>query len=203
MKIYRLISDLTDIPLLEVRTDGNRIEVIVDNSNGKIPSEIGNTLQSLEDYANKSSHLSLEEPEEPTAHLLRYVLENGDVAEVTTDGKTCMLNGKLLTRAEKAAFFDALTSGKAKVARKADIQNPIPISGPKKQKNTYNSAKNFDVNQIKKNIEIKKEKDKDKFQQALLGKLDLSNYSFDVPSEDIPFAQRLAQIIAGDKKNAE
>lgn len=203
MKIFKVVSDLTEIPLLEVRSDGNRIEVIVDNTHGKMPSEIGNSLQSLEQYIQKSSHLRLEEPSEPTAHLLRYVLENGDIAEVTTDGATCLLNGKLLSRAEKAAFFDSLTSGKIKVARRADIQNPIPVPSSQQKIDDQKIYTKSEIELMDQYVKKTKKSIRQQNLDKLHGKMNLSNYSFDVPSYDIPFTQRLAQVIEEGKNDAE
>jgi hypothetical protein len=67
------------------------------------------------------------EDSEPTVNLLRYVLDNGDVVEVTTDGHTAILNGKLLGSEEKSALFVAIKRGEIKVARKADPSKPIPV----------------------------------------------------------------------------
>jgi hypothetical protein len=201
MKVLRVTSDYVDVPLLEVRTDGNKIEIIVDNSNGKISKELDDTLASLHDYVKHSSHLKLTEPDEPAAHLLRYVLENGDVAEVTTDGATCVLNNKLLSRQEKAAFFDALSSGQIKVARKADIQTPIPVPAGTKRQPQPNEPKKvkLDMHILEQYNDQQREKKKKQEDQALRGEADFGDATFEIPSTDIPFAQSIAQVIAKDK----
>lgn len=200
MKVLRVVSEYVDVPLLEVRTDGKNIEVIVDNTNGKISKELDNTLGSLQAYVQHSSHLKIEEPSEPAAHLYRYLLENGDVAEVTTDGATCLLNGKLLSRPEKAAFFEALSSGKVKVARKADVQNPIPVtSGPRQQQEQQPIKLDRHLMALYRQQEEQEEARRER--AALNGEAEIDGL-YDVPSDDVPFAQRIAQTIARDKYNA-
>jgi hypothetical protein len=130
MKVYVIKSVNSDIPLAEIRTDGRSVDFIVDNTEGQLPSKVGNSLEALKKYL-KSSSIYLEEPTQPTAHLIRYVLSNGDVAEITTDGKTCLLNGNLLTEQEKYALFDAIKRKEIQVSRKSDDIQPVL---PKAQK---------------------------------------------------------------------
>lgn len=149
MKVYVVTSNTSSVPLAEIREANDRIEFTVDNTDGKLPAMAGGSFAKLKDYVSKSSNLRMESPTEPTAHLLRYLLDNGDVAEITTDGRTCLLNGKLLEEAEKNTLFAAIRSGELKVARKADLATPISVlparkqreeSFKLKQKNTYNPA---------------------------------------------------------------
>jgi hypothetical protein len=79
---------------------------------------------------HNSSTLYADTPTTATAHLLRYVLDNGDVAEITTDGKTALLNGKLLDEQEKNVLFLSIRNGQIRVARKADMSAPIPVMPP-------------------------------------------------------------------------
>ncbi len=134
MKILVLKSSYSEAPLAEIRTDGRIIEFVVDNSKGKLPAQVGNSLDALKQLVDGSSHLSLEEPKQATVGLHRYILDNGDVVEVTTDGKTAMLNGKLLQQQEKDALFAAIKRKEINVKRKADIEESIPLFGSAQQK---------------------------------------------------------------------
>lgn len=127
MKIYVITSEMHSAPLAEIRTDGTRLEFIIDNTNGKLPRMFEGSFARARMITEKSSHLHMDEPTKPTVSILRYVLENGSVVEITNDGKTATLNGKILEEAEKAALFSAIRSGNLKVKTKADTHRPIPI----------------------------------------------------------------------------
>lgn len=104
MKIYQITSDTTKIPLAEIRTDGNAVHFIVDNTDGMLPADVKNSFERLKQIVKTSHHLKIQEPELPTTNLLRYVLSDGNVVEITTDGKTCMLNGKIIDDKQKKSF---------------------------------------------------------------------------------------------------
>jgi hypothetical protein len=138
MKVYIITSLTSKIPLVEFRTDGNAIDITVDNTDGKFSSMVGTSFAKVKALVAKSSNLEMKEPSEPSAYLLRYLLENGDVIEITTDGKTAILNGRLLEEAEKNAIFVAIRSGELKVSRRANIAQPIPVvPSPPKEDQTY------------------------------------------------------------------
>lgn len=125
-KVYKLISSNSKYPLAEIRTDGKSIDVFTDNTNGKLTQKV-KTLQQLLRYVKNSSILKLIEDSSPTVNLLRYVLDNGDVVEITTDGHTAILNGRFLGQEEKNALFIAIKRGDINVSRKADPTKPIPV----------------------------------------------------------------------------
>lgn len=127
MKIFVIKSDHDSTPLAEIRTDGNAIEFIVDNTDGALPQQAGASFKRLNQIVSSSSHLSMEEPTEPTANLLRYELSNGDIIEITTDIKTCLLNGRLLSQAEKKALLSAIQMREISVVKRADPTAPIPV----------------------------------------------------------------------------
>lgn len=133
MKVYVVKSLTSTTPLAEVRTDGNKVEFVVDNTDGKLPAMVGDSFEKLKAYVSKTSNLDLEEPKAATAHIFRYLMDNGDVVEITTDGRTAILNGRLLAEAEKNALFGAIRSGEIKVSRRADTAAPIPIIPKAKQ----------------------------------------------------------------------
>jgi hypothetical protein len=139
MQVYVISSEVSSTPLAEIRTDGKRIEFLVDNTNGKLPKTVQGSMDRLKQIVENSSHLKMTQPKEATAEVLRYIMTNGDIVEITTDGKTAELNGELLSEDEKKALFEAIRSGELSIARKADTSKPIPVlpkpapSGPSMQ----------------------------------------------------------------------
>ena len=135
LQIWVVKSDRSEAPLAEIRTDGKNLEFMADNTNGRLPKLVQKSFDKLRALVNRSSHLMLEQHDKPIANLLSFVLSNGDIAEITTDGRTCMLNGTLLSDEEKEALFQAIQSGEISVSRKADSRPepvfPMPISAPK------------------------------------------------------------------------
>lgn len=127
MKVYVVKSDYSEIPLAEVRTDGDTVDFVVDNTKGKLPQMVQSSLPKLQMLCDKSSHMRLEEPTKATVNLLRYVMDNGDVVEITSDGHTVILNGHLLPQEEKDALMNAFTRGDIKVARKTDVREAMPV----------------------------------------------------------------------------
>ena len=107
MKVYVLKSDYSDVPLAEVRESGGIIDFVVDNTEGKLPARVGKSMQALQQYVNGSSHMRLEGATKATVNLLRYVMTNGDVVEITSDGH----NGHL----ERPTFRSA---GKGRAVRR-------------------------------------------------------------------------------------
>lgn len=132
MKIYQIVSSASNVPLAEVRTDGNSVHFVVDNTEGQLPEDVKGSFQRLKQIVKTSHHLSMKEPEGPTANLLRYVLDNGDVVEITTDGATCMLNGKLLDEKAKTELFNAIRSRQINVSLRPS--QPVPVMPSPKKK---------------------------------------------------------------------
>ena len=130
MKVFVVKSSSSEVPLAEVRVEGDMMEFIVDNTQGKIPAKVGRSYAALVKFVGKSSHLSITSPQKATVNLLRYVMDNGDSVEITSDGHTVILNGKLLDQNEKDALFVAFRRGDIKVSRKTDIQQAIPVLPP-------------------------------------------------------------------------
>jgi len=143
MQIYAIKSIYNAVPLAEIRTDGKRIEFIVDNTGGKLPKTFDGDFEKAKKIVAKSHHIKMEHPQENVPGLLRYVLENNDIIEMTTDGKTSLLNGELLTGQEKEALFYALSNGHLKVKQKADLESPIMIK-PKIMRSLAKKKEGFD-----------------------------------------------------------
>jgi hypothetical protein len=103
------------------------MEFVIDNTNGNLPNKVGTSFVALQQLLDKSSYLYLDQHSGPTANLLRYLMSNGDIVEITTDGKTVELNGQMLSGEEKDELFNAIKSGSLSIARKADPSKPIPV----------------------------------------------------------------------------
>lgn len=127
MQIYVIKSEVSSTPLAEVRTDGRKCEFLVDNTKGKLPRAAGTSFDRLKQIVDSSSHMSMEEAKNSTVGLLRYIMTNGDIVEMTTDGKTALLNDELLSEEEKNALFQAISTGELTVAHRADPSKPIPV----------------------------------------------------------------------------
>jgi hypothetical protein len=127
MKIFVIKSDHSEVPLAEVRTDGQRLEFVVDNTNGKLPAMFNNQYSRMMQIVTQSSHMQIESPKKATVNLLRYLMTNGDVVEITSDGHTVILNGNLLSQEEKDALFVAFQRGDIKVARQTPISQAVPV----------------------------------------------------------------------------
>jgi len=164
MRVLIVKSTSASAPLAEIRTDGRVLDFIVDNTDGALPEATQGSYERLISMVRRSSHMVIEEPQTPVAHLLRYVMNNGDVVEITTDGKTCLLNGKLLGVEQKNALFAAISRGEISVAHKADITKPVPVmpigdTRPKdKPKRNFSLRENLEKALVKR-LKIKSEKD--------------------------------------------
>lgn len=172
MELYVITSIYSDIPIAELRTDGKNIDWIVDNTEGRLPLGCQNSLEILKGIVDKSSHLTMVPPTEATVGLVRYTLENSDTVEITTDGKTAMLNGDLMEETDKLALMSAINGGHLKVKTKGDISKPIMIKPPEKKEEKATSstsklpnaaaAKSFlDADSKKKRLEAYYSKDGD------------------------------------------
>jgi hypothetical protein len=145
MQLFIIKSLHDELPLAEIRTDGTKMDWIVDNTNGHLPRISQGSFERLQQVVQKSSHMNMEHPTESTVGMLRYLLVNGDVVEITTDGRSAKLNGKLLEDQEKTALMSLIASGKLPVKQKADIQRPMAIMPSPQKKVTPREVgpKNF------------------------------------------------------------
>jgi len=128
MKIYVIKSKESPVDLAEIRTDGNRLEFIVDNTDGHFPMIVSGSFQKLKRLVERSHHIVMEEPSKPTTYIQRFLLSTGELVEITTDGKTALLNGRLLEAKEKEALLGAIYSGQIQVKHKPqDMNEAIPV----------------------------------------------------------------------------
>lgn len=177
MKIYIIKSTQSKVPLAEIRVEGDQIEFIVDNSNGAVPKMANNSFKELSRKVSASSHLSLEEPTKSSITMFRYILSNGDVAEISSDGHTCILNGKILEPEEKDALFAAIKRGEISVNRKADGIQQYPIM-PSIKPTEKKQQKNFISKAALDNIR------KEQKQAIEAGKLSTPEYDYEIESGD-------------------
>lgn len=134
MRVYQIKSTLSPAVLAEIRVEGDSMEFIVDNTEGVLPRQASGSFKALKSIVDRSSHMEMVSPDAPAAHLVRYTLSSGDVAEITTDGLTCIVNGKILSESEKLALFNAIRSKKISVARRDTIERPVPVPPAKDER---------------------------------------------------------------------
>ena len=148
IELFVITSLHSPIPIAEIRTDGKNIDWILDNSGGKLARTADGDFLRLKSIIDRSSHLEMKTPTEATVGLLRYSLENGDIVEITTDGKTAQLNGQIMPEEEKFGLMSAIASGKIKVKNKADISTPMQLIPRPKPPKTQAPAEPVDSKTI-------------------------------------------------------
>lgn len=125
IKIFQIMSNAK--PLAEIRTDGRKYEVFDDRTDGAIERMGGGDWPTLVRRLKLSSALRLRIKREGNPGILRYMLDSGDVAEVTTDGRTAILNGDILSEQQKNALMAAIANGQVTVTHKQQIAKPSPL----------------------------------------------------------------------------
>lgn len=162
IELYVIKSMHSSAPLAEIRTDSKNIDWILDNTNGKLAQSCGGDFAKLKSIIDKSSHMSMETPTEATVGMLRYSLENGDIVEISTDGKTALLNGKIMPEEEKVGLMSAISSGKIKVKNKANLEKPMQVFPKRKAYKVPEkpqTIKKESLEAIQKHLDAKKSKD--------------------------------------------
>lgn len=125
IKILQLLS--SDKPIAEIRTDGRRYEVFDDRTNGLVEKFGNGDYTALLRRVARSSQLRLRTKQEGNPGVLRYMLDSGDVAEITTDGRTAILNGDILSEQQKNNLMSAIANGTVTVTHKQQLAKPSPI----------------------------------------------------------------------------
>lgn len=128
MEILVITSKYHKQPLAEIRTDGSNIEWIFDATDGKLNDMAQGDINRLKEVIGKSSYLDIHSPEDSSVGMLRYMMENGDIVEVTTDGKTAILNGMILDDQKKKTLMQLINSGKLKVKTRARLEDPVTVA---------------------------------------------------------------------------
>ena len=110
----------------------------------------------------------------------------GDVVEVTTDGKTALVNGRLLNYQEQQALFASIKNKELNVKRRADMAHAVPVL-PSMHKEPESESKKSDMVPQSALAELKSRFDKKReaqqsgtsFNDKSIEKMDLkSDYSF-------------------------
>jgi hypothetical protein len=142
---FTITSDYGNAHLADIRTDGTNISWVSDSTSGKLAISCKNNFKLLKQMADKSSHLKLI-PSEETIGIYRFILTHGDVAEITTDNVTHILNGTILNEEQSMALDNMIQSGQVQVTQRADLNSPIvmPTSKPQLNKEIKNKNKTPD-----------------------------------------------------------
>jgi hypothetical protein len=142
---YKITSDYGNAHLADIRTDGTNISWVNDSTSGKLALSCKNNFKLLKEMADKSSHIKLTFSEDKVA-IHRFILTHGDVAEITADNATHILNGTILTPEQSAALDNMIQSGQVQVTQRADLNSPIvmPTSKPGLSKEIKNKNKTPD-----------------------------------------------------------
>ena len=177
METLKLISANSEYPLAEVRTDKRLVDFVVDNTDGKLSKKI-KTYDQLLRYVKSSTYLKLEISKDATPNLLRYVLDNGDVVEITTDQRTVILNNELLDEPSKHALMQAITSGDLKVSVKADPTKPVQVLPKIQTIGTESKPKGKMTEGIEKAVNILQSQANDARKQ------NSKNYDYDIETGD-------------------
>lgn len=205
LKTYKIVSSHDSVPLAQIRTDGQVVEFIVDNTNGSLPSQLksmderkSTMMPNLQKIVSGAYHLKLEEDDSFVPQVMRYILENGDVAEITTDGLTAALNGELLTDDEKRALFDAIKRGEIKVAKDENTNGqPVPAGTPAMPIKPSAPEKKPLVSRefIQGLAKVHEEQAKQKSKASANHDPDIENMEFSDEVADKGFAKNLAYIL--------
>jgi hypothetical protein len=117
IKILNIVSSHNpQNPIAVIRTDENKLEFIQDLYG--ISDEIGDSYQALLDYLNQHNHLSISPSTAPLT-FRQMNLKTGETIAISEDGKTILLNGKLLLANAKANLQNMLESGDLQVVGEA------------------------------------------------------------------------------------
>lgn len=131
MKIFEIKSNLNGKKLAEVRTDGTTAQVLYDSTGGKISSMFSSGFDQGKEEIAESGVVSLSPYSGQSIRVYRYLLENGDLVLITSDGLTVSLNGSILDENYKQRLLEALSSGVLKVKSKSDAVDPSTFFQPR------------------------------------------------------------------------
>jgi len=131
MKILSIKSNFTDKTVAEIRVVKDQVQVVVDKTNGTIEKMFASGFSNGQNLINHSAALRLEPGDTKGVKVYRYLLTNGDMVQISTDGKTVALNGSLLDEEYKQRLLQALSSQQLKVAKKSGGVDPSVFYQPK------------------------------------------------------------------------
>jgi hypothetical protein len=175
---FTITSDYGNAHLADIRTDGTNISWVSDSTSGKLAISCKNNFKLLKQMADKSSHLKLI-PSEETIGIYRFILTHGDVAEITIDNVTHILNGTILNEEQSMALDNMIQSGQVQVTQRADLNSPIQVHTSHPRPKTQAESKNK-PSEAERNAIIKKRKERE-YQDSL------NNSRHDQSIEDMKF----------------
>lgn len=205
METYIIKSTESKVIVAKIRTDGKRVQFILDNTKGELPKKAGDDFSKLQNFINQSSHLELQKDDLKNYSIIRYLLNNGDVVEVTNDLKTMFVNGTLLSDIEKQQLLNLLATNQLQVASQDGSSLPISVALKQVQEN---STTNTEIRQklrlnptyLKYMLEYVRNQDR-------LDKMSNANYDYNIESqdysdaEDPDFVKKMLYLFKyGDKK---
>lgn len=120
-----LRSKYSEKPLAQIIVSGNKFDVTVDNSGGTL-DRFDHDLSALQSYVSGSSHLTLEQTTDAIPTFLRFLLNTGDVLEVTEDGRVALLNGEFLSPEEQLHLAAQIQSGAVQAKGEASKYQAVP-----------------------------------------------------------------------------
>ena len=128
IKSFSITSIYQPYHLADIRTDGTNISWISDKTDQhKISRRFKNDFKFLKKITDKVSTLDLVQVEQEVA-VSRYILPNGDLAEVTADGKTYIVNGTIQSKEEALALQQLIETNHIPVAQLTFLNSPAPDS---------------------------------------------------------------------------
>jgi len=127
MQALIIKSPHTNEALAEIRTDGKTLLFTYDKTGGKIQKMFAKGVMAGINAIDESD--SLEIISNPNVKSHTYSLTNGDTIEITSDGLTAALNGRMLSPDEFKRVHELLATGKLKVASKANLDMPNELQG--------------------------------------------------------------------------
>jgi len=205
METYIIKSTESKVIVAKIRTDGKRVQFILDNTKGELPKKAGDDFSKLQNFIHQSSHLELQKDDLKNYSIIRYLLNNGDVVEVTNDLKTMFVNGTLLSDIEKQQLLNLLATNQLQVASQDGSSLPISVALKQVQEN---STTNTEIRQkprlnptyLKYMLEYVRNQDR-------LDKMSNANYDYNIESqdysdaEDPDFVKKMLYLFKyGDKK---
>jgi len=187
METYIIKSIESKVIVAKIRTDGKRVQFILDNTKGELPKKVGDDFSNLQNLINQSSHLELQKDDLKNYSIIRYLLNNGDVVEVTNDLKTMFVNGTLLSDTEKQKLLNLLATNQLQVASQDGSSLPISVALKQVQEN---STTNTEIRQkprlnptyLKYMLEYVRNQDR-------LDKMSNANYDYNIESQDYSDAE--------------
>jgi hypothetical protein len=187
METYIIKSTESQVIVAKIRTDGKKVQFILDNTKGELPKKVGDDFSKLKDFINQSSHLELQKDDLKNYSIIRYLLNNGDVVEVTNDLKTLFVNGTLLSDVEKQQLLNLLATNQLQVVSQDGSSLPISVALKQVKENSNTNTeirKKPRLNQtyLKYMLEYIRNQDR-------LDKMSNSNYDYNIESQDYSDAE--------------